>query len=106
VHAAAEAVLLTGNACLTCDKFATDASHTSELSEQLTATRRLVERRRAAFLTRFGTPMSEDNVWLQGRQQEITSLQGILLAVEATPGRAVRGAGTRDSPTMKENARE
>jgi len=95
-----------GNACLTCDKFATDASHTSELTEQLTATRRLVERRRAAFLTRFGTPMSEDNVWLQGRHQEITSLQGILLAVEATPGQAVRGAGTRDSPTMKEAAGE
>ena len=86
-----------GNACLTCDKFTTDASHTPELTDQLAATRRLVERRQAAFQARFGTPMSADNVWLQGREQEITSLQGILLAVEATPSQAVRSAGSRDA---------
>jgi len=86
-----------GNACLTCDKFATDASHAPELNAQLNATQRLVETRQAAFLARFGTPMSNDNVWLAGRHDEITSLRGILLAVEAAPRQGVRGAG---SPTI------
>jgi len=41
--------------------------------------------------------MSEDNVWLQGRDQEITSLQHILLAIEVTPpAQAVRGGGVPD----------
>ena len=56
-----------GNACLTCDKFATDASHQPELSAQLTATQQLVQHRQTAFRARFGAEMSEDNVWLQGR---------------------------------------
>ena len=84
-----------GNACLTCDKFATDATHQPELSAQLDATQRLVRQRKDAFRARFGTEMSEDNVWLHGRRQEVTSLQGILLALEQTPPtQAVRGAGT------------
>lgn len=69
-----------GYACLTCDKFATDASHQPELTAQLAATEQLVRRRQAAFRDRFGTEMSSDNVWLQGRTDEITSLQHILLA--------------------------
>lgn len=37
-------------------------------------------------------------MWLHGRRQEVTSLQGILLALEQTPpAQAVRGAGTLDS---------
>lgn len=59
-----------GNACLSCDKFATDASHQPELTEQLTATQQLVRQRQAAFRARFGTEMSADNMWLQGRHQE------------------------------------
>lgn len=86
-----------GNACLTCDKFATDATHQPELSAQLTATEKLVQRRQTAFRDRFGTEMSEDNVWLQGRSQEMTSLRHILLAIEETPtDQAVRGAGAPD----------
>lgn len=86
-----------GNACLTCDKFATDASHQLELTTQLTATRQLVQQRQAAFRARFGTEMSADNVWLQGRHQEITSLQHILLAIDLTPSsQAVRGSGVPD----------
>ncbi len=87
-----------GNACLTCDKFATDATHQPELTAQLDATRRLVWQRQEAFRARFGTEMDADNVWLAGRQQEVTSLEGILLALEQTPpAQAVRGAGTLDS---------
>ena len=87
-----------GNACLTCDKFATDASHQPELTAQLIATQRLVQQRQAAFRARFGTEMSADNVWLQGRNQEVTSLQHILLAVEVTPSsQAVRGSGVSRS---------
>ena len=83
-----------GNACLTCDKFATDATHQPELAAQLAATQRLVRQRQDAFRARFGAEMSEDNVWLHGRRQEVTSLQGILLALEQTPAaQAVRGAG-------------
>lgn len=76
-----------GNACLTCDKFATDATHQPELSAQLDATQRLVRQRQDAFRARFGTEMDEDNVWLHGRRQEVTSLQGILLAPRADPTR-------------------
>ena len=56
-----------GNACLTCDKFATDATFLPELTSQLNRTGQLVETRQAAFLARTGTPMGEDNVWLAGR---------------------------------------
>lgn len=92
-----------GNACLTCDKFATDASHEPELSAQLTATQQLLQARQTAFRARFGAEMSEDNVWLQGRHQEITSLQRILLAIEVAPtAQAVRGGGVPDRPHPSE----
>ncbi|WP_026534625.1 hypothetical protein [Arthrobacter sp. H14] len=55
-----------GNACLSCDKFVTDASHEPELRRQLTDTEQLVEQRKAAFLAKYGTLMSADNVWFQG----------------------------------------
>ncbi|MDJ0362226.1 site-specific integrase [Rhodococcus sp. H29-C3] len=87
-----------GNACLSCDKFVTDASHAPALRGQLTDTERLVEQREAAFLARYGTPMGEDNIWLQGRAAETTSLQQILLAIEdvSDTAQAVRGAGAND----------
>ncbi|MEI6362431.1 MAG: tyrosine-type recombinase/integrase [Actinomycetes bacterium] len=86
-----------GNACLACDKFATDGSHAPELARQLQQTRMLIEDRKAAFQRKYGTPMSDDNVWLQGREAEVSSLANILLAVEVLPGSdAVRGAGARD----------
>ena len=55
-----------GNACLTCDKFATDASFLPELNDQLQRTGQLIETRQAAFTARTGAPMSQDNVWLAG----------------------------------------
>lgn len=87
-----------GNACLSCDKFVTDASHAPELRRQLADTEQLVEQRQAAFLAKYGTPMDEDNIWLQGRATETTSLQQILLAIEdvSDTSRAVRVAGAND----------
>ena len=89
-----------GNACLACDKFATDASHGPELARQLHQTRCLIDARKAAFQTKYGCAMAEDNIWLQGREAEVTSLANILLALDALPSTdAVRGAGVKDRPS-------
>ena len=99
-----------GNACLTCDKFATDASFLPELVQQKDKTLHLIGQRQQAFRARTGQPMSEDNVWLQGRRREAASLEAIITTLQdhpetegepepaagpGTPGRlrAVRGAG-------------
>jgi integrase len=84
-----------GNACLTCDKFATDATFLPELQTQLTRTGQLITERRQAFKTRTGQDMSEDNVWLAGRYQERDALGRIILTLGDTrlADRAVRGAG-------------
>ncbi|MEU8894176.1 tyrosine-type recombinase/integrase [Streptomyces sp. NPDC048442] len=59
-----------GNACLTCDKFATDATFLPELTTQRQRTSQLIEERQQAFTARTGQPMGEDNIWLAGRSQE------------------------------------
>jgi len=87
-----------GNACLTCDKFATDATFLPELQLQRARTEQLIEHRRAAFHARTGQQMSEDNVWLAGRRQEHDALGRIIVTLERTrpadgTGPAVRGAG-------------
>jgi integrase len=87
-----------GNACLTCDKFATDVTFLPELSTQRTRTTQLIEERRAAFTARTGQQMNVDNVWLAGRQAEQDALGRIITALQRTqpdqpPGTAVRGAG-------------
>jgi integrase len=87
-----------GNACLTCAKFVTDATHGPELRRQLEDTERLVAIRQEAFSAKYGAPMGEDNVWLQGRQEEIGSLNRILLSITDITDRAVRGAGVSDQP--------
>ncbi len=84
--------------CLSCDKFATDASFLPELHAQRARTTELIEQRRAAFLARTGQAMGEDNVWLAGRRQEHDALGRVILTLESTrladgPPRAVRGAG-------------
>lgn len=71
-----------GNACLTCTKFVTDASFTEELLRQRDETRELVQRRQEAHTRRFGEPMTNSNVWLQGRHEELGALDGILLAID------------------------
>ena len=88
-----------GNACLTCDKFATDASFLPELTGQLQRTGQLIETRQAAFTARTGAPMSQDNVWLAGRRTEQNALRTIITELAKEPGadpgpKAVRGAGT------------
>ena len=83
-----------GNACLTCDHFATDARHLPELTTQLRETEALIERRRAQHLERTGHEMSEGNVWLEQRLAEGRSLVSIITALKAAEeGQAVRGAG-------------
>lgn len=42
--------------------------------------------------------MGDDNVWLQGRAEEIKSLNRILLSITDITERAVRGAGITDQP--------
>ena len=86
-----------GNACLTCDKFATDATFLPELTLQRNRTLQLIQDRQQAFSARAGTPMGEDNIWLKGRRREAAALDAITAALGAVPGHApgaVRGAGT------------
>jgi integrase len=88
-----------GNACLVCDKLATDATFLPELKTQRQATLQLIEQRQAAFLARTGAPMDEQNVWLAGRRLEHDALAAIITEIEKDPGspgspRVVRGAGT------------
>ena len=91
-----------GNACLTCDKFATDVTCLPELARQQTATARLIDQRCRAFRDRTGHDLDPDNVWLVARGQEhdaltriITTLQQTSSSPEGPAGRspAVRGAG-------------
>ena len=79
-----------GNACLACDKFATDASFLPELRQQKDRTLHLIDQRQHAFCARTGTPMSEDNIWLQGRRREAASLEAIITTLQHQPG---TGAG-------------
>ncbi|MFI6476227.1 tyrosine-type recombinase/integrase [Streptomyces sp. NPDC050516] len=88
-----------GNACLSCTKFVTDATFADALLRQHDETRELVQRRQAAHRERFGENMNEDNVWLQGRNEEIAALTAILHTIDSVhreDGTIVplRGAGT------------
>lgn len=87
-----------GNACLTCSKFVTDATHGPELRRQLDSTEHLITARQDAFTAKYGSPMGDDNVWLQGRRDEINALNRILLSITDVTDRAVRGAGVTDQP--------
>ena len=87
-----------GNACLTCDKFATDASFLPELQAQHDRTEKLIEQRTAAFFARTGQHLGEDNIWLAGRRQEHDALGRVIVTLEQTrladgTIQAVRGAG-------------
>ncbi|WP_121711915.1 tyrosine-type recombinase/integrase [Streptomyces sp. E5N91] len=99
-----------GNACLTCDKFVTDASHRDELQHQLGQTEVLIARRQTQFAARHGEPMGEDNVWLAGRLAETRALNKVLVALDQVSVRedgqlrAVRGAGAADRPESRSTA--
>ena len=87
-----------GNACLTCGVFVTDDSHLAVLQRQLEQTTALIERTTAQFLERHGRPMPDGNVWLVQREAERDALARLLAAMQASPGRAVQGAGSPSSP--------
>jgi integrase len=87
-----------GNACLSCDKFATDATFLPELEDQRARTEQLIDQRCAAFQARTGHPMGPNNVWLAGRRQEHDALGRIIVKLEHArqadgTTRALRGAG-------------
>lgn len=87
-----------GNACLTCDKFATDATFLPELTAQMARTEQLITQRREAFRARTGQDLGEDNVWLAGRRQEQDALGRIIVKLEHArladgTTQALRGAG-------------
>ncbi|HEY6421806.1 MAG TPA: tyrosine-type recombinase/integrase, partial [Pseudonocardiaceae bacterium] len=87
-----------GNACLTCEKFTTDATFLPELKTQQLRTGQLITERAAAFTARTGQKMSADNVWLAGRLQEQDALGRIIVKLEQTrlaegTTGALRGAG-------------
>ncbi|MEA2218945.1 MAG: hypothetical protein QOJ35_1571 [Solirubrobacteraceae bacterium] len=84
-----------GNACLTCDKFATDASFLPEHEDQLGRLVDLVDHRQQAFTARTGTPMGAQHVWLEQRRREEHALQAIIerLKHPDLSDSAVRGAG-------------
>jgi hypothetical protein len=86
-----------GNACLTCDKFATDRTHLDEHQRQLSGLLQIVDARREQFQRKTGREMREDNVWLRERRKERRALQSIIAALNATAqsDQAVRGAGVQ-----------
>lgn len=90
-----------GNACHTCDHFATDRSYLPEIRRQLAETEALVERRKQQYQERYGQPMSDKNVWLSERLKEVQAMRREVKALEAQPddvGQAVRGPGVLARP--------
>ena len=88
-----------GNACLTCDKFTTDASYLPEHEQQLEKLSELIAQRQAAFRARTGEEMTGSNVWLEQRLTEQRALEKIITVLRdpqlaEQPDRAVRGLGT------------
>jgi integrase len=64
-----------GNACHGCDHFATNRSYLPEICRQLAETGQLIEHRKSQHLTRYGAPMSENNIWLEQRLSEMRSMR-------------------------------
>jgi integrase len=88
-----------GNACLTCDKFTTDASYLPEHEQQLDKLNELIAQRQDAFRARTGEEMTGSNVWLEQRLTEQRALQTIITVLKdpqlaENTQHGVRGAGT------------
>ena len=88
-----------GNACLTCDKFTTDASYLPEHEQQLGKLTELIEQRQAAFRARTGEEMTGSNVWLEQRLTEQRALENVIAVLKQPEltehlDQAFRGAGT------------
>ena len=96
-----------GNACLTCDKFATDASYLDEHEQQLQRLEALIAQRKAMFHAKTGQEMSDDNVWLEQRLTERRALEKIIAALHDPPlageRAGVQGAGTTARPAYQES---
>lgn len=94
-----------GNACLTCDKFATDASYLEEHEQQLAKLDALIEQRREIFRAKTGQEMSASNVWLEQRLTERRALEKIIAALKspalAGERAGVQGAGTTARPAYQ-----
>lgn len=82
-----------GNACLTCTSFATDSTHLPALRRQRTQTLELITDRQRLVTERRGEPLPANNVWLQARNRELTSLDQIVTALSESPDDPVKGAG-------------
>jgi hypothetical protein len=100
-----------GNACLTCDKFTTDASYLPEHEQQLAKLNDLIEQRQQVFRARTGEDMSSSNVWLEQRLTEKRALETIISVLQRPelakhPGQAVRGPGTGARATSQPAERD
>ncbi len=89
-----------GNACHTCDHFATDRSYLPDITRQLAETESLVAVRQDQHQARHGEPMADTNVWLSQRLVEIGAMRREIAALRAQPSdtSAVRGAGVLSRP--------
>jgi hypothetical protein len=88
-----------GNACLTCDKFTTDASYLPEHEQQLDKLTQLIDQRQQVFRARTGEDMSSSNVWLEQRLTEKRALETIITVLQQPeltehPDQGIRGPGT------------
>jgi Phage integrase family len=84
-----------GNACLTCGKFATDASYLREHEQQLSKLDALIEQRKAIFRAKTGQEMADSNVWLEQRLTERRALQKIVAALRTAAARKRRRRARR-----------
>jgi integrase len=90
-----------GNACHTCDHFATDRSYLPDIARQLAETEALVAARKDQHLARHGEAMAETNVWLSQRLTEMDAMRREIAALKDQPADAscaVRGAGVLGRP--------
>jgi integrase len=96
-----------GNACHTCDHFATDRSYLPEILRQLAETEALVAARNEQHVARHGEAMSDTNVWLSQRVAEMEAMRREICALETQPddgASAVRGAGVLARPAYQAGA--
>jgi hypothetical protein len=82
-----------GNACLTCSSFGTDATHVETLERQLSEIETQIANDKAAYEKRHGESVPEGHEWFKQRYAERDALRRILIALENSSGRAIRGAG-------------
>ena len=95
-----------GNVCLSCSMFTTDESHRPEQEQQLGDTERLIRRRQEAFETKNGCPMPEDNMWLEARRSEQTSLRQVLIALDEIKMRPGTAGSMEQVPATEPRRRD